>query len=1088
MSKPEPGPMDHDEATCVVENCKDCKAKDRLKKEFPKWCELEAHAVPGSDGKIVWACDSSAVSAQVAAVKGTHLDGIWTSGCKLCFNDASQIGKWNKWARFQVQVCKRSDLQHHRDGKGHVAALARHLKLEIAHVLTPSAGRYSSSYYINFGKGVPGMEDYARVFVSIWKSESPQQWRCHAEAERMINGLPRRKYPPSLWKKLVWILEQVQMQRWHRALMRSSDVSISADGASAGSAESVLFLVVDRETLEEVEGSFGVYNKNKRCPIRMKAKPCEKQIAAFEAALQTFATRGLSSDKTFLKGGLFKPEVLQQIKTVSSSVWLDGDKGAQLTGRLLSGKVLNGVACVGRDLMHEIDIIVAKAPESEPEVAALRIAWISQEKSHSKMVTYSDNYCKAFEVAQQEVMDANGGFQVAGTLSSILTSLQYSGVRKISEAESVQGIVLTALASLKVVSGASQIGVKAVAGAAKVALDSWDSPMRPLLFAMYGDYLIMGKGMKDFTEPDKMRHAACPRKAREWKQTMEQAFIKGEIVGPEGANSLTSIMLRQMEQGMVYLCGDKLKVLRGPTSHEIRQALTIMRRVCTMAFALIDICFDPTTLEASMECWDVEQWNDMLRSQIKGKLVEREAANQNEVRLMQLYTTFCRSRQFLELPGSFKHLMNCAASIWKCMPLAERSLPPADKICLKNGYFSTDDHRTEQLKMQLSFFIAFQRRTTNNERFLKIVKRQWTARGRSASLQSIRGVSLLHHFGPQKLTDIMKVEDGSAQPMSFLIEADQLWKEHFGKRCFRVTELRRTKRAKIEGTKKAWRLLHSFAMRSIRKLKGRVGRGNKPSALANTRLGKLRPVLDNRVEMSIDQLAMIRRYAQSKANRDKEQKLRLAGKKNPYEVEAKRRSADDETVMAKAKRQRVAVEKARKAESTVYIPAILDALSLPAGFDRLKSQIHAEILVLESFDQLAAPSPKMCQVTNVVGHTFLCNAAWAAILLGRRVVIPSYFEGDLRCVKYVCPFKAGPRLGIWILPKFEEVHPHYANMIRATTTDYGSKWCLLTDLDVARWEGHLNLKSNVVKVSNLTDLDNFVRNVERVDKLHTKQA
>ena len=220
------------------------------------------------------------------------------------------------------------------------------------------------------------------------------------------------------------------MQRWHRALMRSSDVSISADGASAGSAESVLFLAVDRETLEEVEGSFGVYNKNKRCPIRMKAKPCEKQIAAFEAALQTFATRGLSSDKTFLKGGLFKPEVLQQIKIVSSSVWLDGDKGAQLTGRLLSGKVLNGVACVGRDLMHEIDIIVAKAPESEPEVAALRIAWISQEKSHSKMVTYSDNYCKAFEVAQQEVMDANGGFQVAGTLSSILTSLQYSGVRK----------------------------------------------------------------------------------------------------------------------------------------------------------------------------------------------------------------------------------------------------------------------------------------------------------------------------------------------------------------------------------------------------------------------------------------------------------------------------------------------------------------------------------------------------------------------------------------------------------------------------------------------------------------------------------
>ena len=95
--------------------------------------------------------------------------------------------------------------------------------------------------------------------------------------------------------------------------------------------------------------------------------------------------------------------------------------------------------------MHEVDICVIKPLVTIPEIAHVKKCWVDRPKSHAKMVTHSVQY-RALFIAAQEFVVQKEGHQGAG-MTTIIGNLSYSGVRKLSEAETVANIVLIATAS-----------------------------------------------------------------------------------------------------------------------------------------------------------------------------------------------------------------------------------------------------------------------------------------------------------------------------------------------------------------------------------------------------------------------------------------------------------------------------------------------------------------------------------------------------------------------------------------------------------------------------------------------------------------
>ena len=167
-------------------------------------------------------------------------------------------------------------------------------------------------------------------------------------------------------------------------------------------------------------------------------------LMGLERCLDNFCSVGHVDEARMLRQpGVVQERIRKHVLSHSTATWWDGDATIQKVGRIASGELLReSNPFSGRDLMHEIDGIVDKCVARVPECASLFTAWIDGPTSHAKQVTYSDVYKARFIQAQK--LDIESGRL---ELDKPVENVRYSGTRKLSKADTVRGIVFTAVAS-----------------------------------------------------------------------------------------------------------------------------------------------------------------------------------------------------------------------------------------------------------------------------------------------------------------------------------------------------------------------------------------------------------------------------------------------------------------------------------------------------------------------------------------------------------------------------------------------------------------------------------------------------------------
>ena len=345
---------------------------------------------------------------------------------------------------------------------------------------------------------------------------------------------------------------------------------------------------------------------------------------AIEGAMTSFATIGQAA-KQVKKGGAagyLRPEIVEKLKTNTSSVWFDGDATIQKAGRLCLGTFwAEHDPHQGRDEMHEAVNLFVDALYAVEETAEIRRHLVLQRKAHENNICYSDRYKDAFVTNQQTVLDAYG--VQGGDLKSILSSVSWARRRKLSEQQVYGNICLTFIASVATVSDESVNGpdLESKNAAEETFRDVFTVTMS-VLMGMMSDYLACCSKRKKETDADITNPSTRDRLYLETLDTMNNMFVKGEVLGDLGESSMTQIVLQQMRDhaGVFRVkndfhavgCSDNWKTL--PFA---QAALAVMRKVVRGLEEMIKIFLGHPGLENAIGCFDVVRWHDCFKQNEK---------------------------------------------------------------------------------------------------------------------------------------------------------------------------------------------------------------------------------------------------------------------------------------------------------------------------------------------------------------------------------------------------------------------------------------------------------------------------------------
>ena len=157
-------------------------------------------------------------------------------------------------------------------------------------------------------------------------------------------------------------------------------------------------------------------------------------------------------------------------------------------------------------------------------------------------------------------------------------------------------------------------------------------------------------------------------------------------------------------------------------------------------------------------------------------------------------------------------------------------------------------------------------------------------------LESVMHAAVLKAYGPQNVEDLATHSDGCLVPSALFIEADAIWEEAFGDRAFAISSMRRAKKKaserKADSTLHAWQLRHRTAMRFLRKVGVRSGRGGHMAVLGR-KTRHFRPEISSPADWIAGQREMVRRYANSKARRDEDIEHRKRTRESVYKHDIK---------------------------------------------------------------------------------------------------------------------------------------------------------------------------------------------------------
>ncbi len=439
---------------------------------------------------------------------------------------------------------------------------------------------------IEFRKGRPQPQDYLRVISSCWQSSSAGDFAKRSEEEHFLGGFTQRnRYTRPLFAKIKRTLFEVLKRQWHRLLCSDvEDISIHTD--AKGPAESVLFDAIDFETFDEFSGCMGIFDKHEQDfeeQTSHKEKSTREFVQGLTEAVDEFCTVGFSKCKQVgLSAGTLRPEIQTTVKTKTSNAWADGCATAQKSMRVAAGKLFkDGCGHVGRDAMHEVDGCVSKPLERVPETCELLDVWIDRPLSHAQQIRYSPGY-KAMYIGAPKKVIAREGPQ-GGGVQAVFESVSYSGTRKLSKAQTVNRIALSATASVACqADAATHSHTKEEKELAEKNVKSWN-PVGGALFGMIGDYLDIGQTLKNKSDKDAMDPAGLPIEARKTRDKLHAFFIKGEILQEEACASLCQVMLRTMQKNHTFFVNGKMLLIGASSTWEecesAKEALKIMSRV-----------------------------------------------------------------------------------------------------------------------------------------------------------------------------------------------------------------------------------------------------------------------------------------------------------------------------------------------------------------------------------------------------------------------------------------------------------------------------------------------------------------------------
>ena len=163
---------------------------------------------------------------------------------------------------------------------------------------------------------------------------------------------------------------------------------------------------------------------------------------------------------------------------------------------------------------------------------------------------------------------------------------------------------------------------------------------------MLGDLLLVTQQFKEFSDKTRMDPAVAPRKKKEYCDKLFSMFTKGEIlpvVGEDG--TCTQAIIKQIKVGHVFFNGAHAIGLSIPPGEIqfVQDALQSMQRAVEFITALLDIVFDSSSFEASIEAFDVHKWLQIMGGKSQRSFAKRQKWEMEEARLLALNGRVCKA-------------------------------------------------------------------------------------------------------------------------------------------------------------------------------------------------------------------------------------------------------------------------------------------------------------------------------------------------------------------------------------------------------------------------------------------------------------
>ena len=1087
-------PFEHDTDVCQVSKCMLC----LLKRKLQAWISAaaEPHPLNPKREKLVWA-------AIVPKQWQRKCFGVGCVVCHLRMQDTNWSG--SPWARFEVVPVNVAQLKQHRRQNSHKASLAHMFKMEVRTVQLPAmrvAGKTgpckgaSTVPALVFGPGAPQMLDWARVWAHGDKSTGSLKHQADIDALMLRHKV---QYTRPVRRKMRWTMHEDLKDSWRLAFRNTKDAALFGDGKQFVG-ESLLFCLTEWDTLDLVYGSFGVC----QLPRDFKQLKSEQMVSDITATLKAFCTPRMSNDSCFERPGIFDEECWNYVRCAFTSAFWDFCSTVQAAAKWTCGEHFDNVVNCTRDLTHEVRITFRDSAKHDPLINKIRHHFITKKHSFAKQVKYSEVTREKYRQKQEMVIKKFGG-QAYG-MTTVVTNLSYSGKDFNSEAESLQRIVMTAVASFttcedEALDASRQ---KAINSANQEILEEVSGEEALLLAGMYCDWQETCKWFRLETDHDLVDTALYRRFIDKMIETWETLFFRAEILSPDAKGSFTQAIIEQLKLNVVLISGKRAKVL-GLTDDfsqvaSFKSALQRIRNVCHVAKAQFELIFRKNGLARAVSVFDLERWI-IVDTGIRrcATSADKVLANEYIDDLKDNHIVFCKTLQVAEYWQAFLATKDAALVLQ-----VERKR--------KDDNFTKQQHHNlncwkdalleRQARLNLlaepaqfverrkfSFYQTFTMSTTRNERFLLAASQHQKQSGSHLLPQHLQDATVVRKFGPQHLHElIVKKPDGKGdfilEPTAKLMRQHQIWIDVFGRR-FAVKSVRHSKRkvkygckqqrAKSTTTLKAIKLKQKHVIANLNRLTKRRGRGDSQTGIAGKRLAHFRGDAKavDQSSWTEQQRNLLKKVQRQIEPAMREQFLRMSGRK-PFHEYAVAKNKLRAKQKAKDKQIDLNKQRTKRGETKVYLcnnfKEVYPGFVLPVRFTQVYIDIEANVFPVPYcawLDSQIAPQRKQLLLAK---------------LLGGRLVTKEWFD-DCRCSPSVCwqPMCKQVIYGFHFSDGFKRDKPNLYLLMKDICSLVGSKLVDLSAADFARWQTLKSRKDSCACILNPDDLYNVVNSLAKID-------